>query len=156
MLQKIKILMPGPLKFNFIKEGLEYYLKKINFFVPVEIIFLKVRTKVSEGSIRIKQEEKIFKNHISDKDYLIVLDEKGKIFKSKEIAERLEKLMVNQGYITFIIGGPEGVSENLKKIAKEIWSLSSLTFNHEIAILILAEVLYRSFCILKGIPYHRE
>ena len=156
MLKKIKILMPDPIKFKFVKEGLEYYLKRIEPFVLVDIIFPKIKIKVSNVNIKLKKEEEAIKKYILDKDYLIVLDEKGKTFKSMELAERLKKLIQNYTYITFIIGGPDGLSENLKKQAKEIWSLSSLTLNHEIALLVFIEALYRSFTIIKGIPYHRE
>jgi len=156
MLKKIKILMPDPVKFKFVKEGLEYYLKRIEPFVLVDTIFPKIKTKVSNVSIKLKKEEEVIRKYILDKDYLIVLDEKGKTFKSMELAERLKKLIQNYTYITFIIGGPDGLSENLKKQAKEIWSLSSLTLNHEIALLVFVEALYRSFTIIKGIPYHRE
>ncbi|MDF2952891.1 MAG: 23S rRNA pseudoU1915 N3-methylase RlmH [Thermodesulfobacterium sp.] len=156
MLKKIKILMPGPVKFKFIKKGLEYYLKKIEPFVLVDTIFPKIKAKVSDVSIKVKKEEETIKKYILDKEYLIVLDERGKAFKSLELAEKLKILMQNQSYITFVIGGPEGISENLKKTAREVWSLSTLTLNHEIALLVLVEALYRSFTIIKGIPYHRE
>jgi 23S rRNA (pseudouridine1915-N3)-methyltransferase len=73
-----------------------------------------------------------------------------------ELAEKLKNLMQTQSVITFIIGGSEGISESLKKEAKEVLSLSNLTLNHEIALLLLSEALYRSFTIIKGIPYHRE
>jgi 23S rRNA (pseudouridine1915-N3)-methyltransferase len=156
MLQKIKILMPGPIKFNFVKEGLEYYLNKLEKFVNISALFPKVKIKESEENMRIKKEGEVLKRHISDKEYLIVLDERGKAFKSFELAKKLEKLMQNQAFITFVIGGPEGLSEELKKDAKEIWSISSLTLNHEIALLVLVEALYRSVTIIKGIPYHKE
>ena len=156
MLQKIKILMPGPLKFEFVREGLEYYIDKIKKFVNIEALFPKVKIKESEKNIRIKKEEEVLKKHLSDKEYLIILDERGKTFKSFELAKKLENLMQNQAFITFLIGGPEGLSEELKRNAKEIWSISSLTLNHEIALLVLIEALYRSFTIIKGIPYHKE
>uniref|UniRef100_A0A7V5XG56 Ribosomal RNA large subunit methyltransferase H n=1 Tax=Thermodesulfobacterium geofontis TaxID=1295609 RepID=A0A7V5XG56_9BACT len=156
MLQKIKILMPGPLKFEFVREGLEYYIDKIKKFVNIETLFPKVKIKEFEKNIRIKKEEEVLKKHLSDKEYLIILDERGKTFKSFELAKKLENLMQNQAFITFLIGGPEGLSEELKRNAKEIWSISSLTLNHEIALLVLIEALYRSFTIIKGIPYHKE
>jgi len=156
MLKKIKILMPGPVKFKFVKEGLEYYLEKIEPFVSVDTIFPKIKAKVSDASIKVKKEEEAIKKYIIDKEYLIVLDERGRTFKSLELAEKLKILMQNQSYITFVIGGPEGISENLKKTAREVWSLSTLTLNHEIALLVFVEALYRSFTVIKGIPYHRE
>lgn len=155
MLQRIKILMPGPIKFTFVKEGVEYYLNKIKTFVSIETLFPKIKTKGLKEDLKIKKEEEVLRKYISDKEYLIVLDERGEMFKSFELAKNLGNLMQTQTFITFIIGGEGGLSENLKKFAKELWSLSSLTLNHEIALLILMEALYRSFTIIKGIPYHR-
>lgn len=148
--------MPGPLKFDFVKEGLNYYLEKIKTFVFVETVFPKVKVKTAERNKKLKIEEETLKKYITDKDYLIVLDERGRSLKSMELAEKLKNLMQTQPIITFIVGGPEGISESLKKEAKEVLSLSSLTLNHEIALLLLSEALYRSFTIIKGIPYHRE
>ncbi len=156
MAQRIKILIPGPLKFLFVKEGLEYYSKKIKPFVELEILAPKVKTEKLKKEEKLAKEEEVLKKYISKKDYLIVMDERGKSFKSRECASRLQKLLENFQQLCFIIGGPEGVSQNLKNQAKELWSLSSLTLNHEIALLVLAEVIYRSFTIIKGIPYHRD
>jgi len=148
--------MPGPIKFNFIKEALEYYLDKMKPLVLIETIFPKIKVKASDKEIKKKAEEEILRKYILDKEYLIVLDERGKFLKSIELAEKLENLMQTQSVITFLIGGPEGLSENLKRQAKEVLCLSPLTLNHEIALLVLVEALYRSFTIIKGIPYHRE
>ncbi len=156
MARKIKVLFPGPIKFNFIKKGIEYYSKKIKPFIDLEIIAPKIKTEKLNKKLRLQKEEEILKKYISKKDYLIILDEKGKIFKSQELAKYLKNLIENFPQITFVIGGPDGVSENLKKEAKELLSLSKLTLNHEIALLVLLEAIYRSFTIIKGFPYHRE
>ncbi|WP_038057472.1 23S rRNA (pseudouridine(1915)-N(3))-methyltransferase RlmH [Thermodesulfobacterium hydrogeniphilum] len=156
MSHKIKVLIPGPIKFNFIKEGLEYYSKKIKPFIDLEIIAPKVKTEKLNKKLRLQKEEEILKKYISKKDYLIILDEKGKIFKSQELAKYLKNLIENFSQIAFVIGGPDGISENFKKEAKELLSLSKFTLNHEIALLVLLEAIYRSFTIIKGIPYHRE
>lgn len=156
MANKIKILMPGPIKFDFVKEGIKYYLEKIKPFIMLEIILPKIKIVKITKEEKIKKEEKILRKYlVLNKEYLIILDEKGKFFKSIELAKKVENLITNFSTITFIIGGEEGISENLKKEAKEIWSLSNLTLNHEIALLVLMEALYRSFTIINKIPYHR-
>ncbi len=147
--------MPGPIKFGFVENGLKYYLSKIRTFVEIEPVFPKIKVKVTEVSKRKKIEGNTLKKHISKREYLIALDERGKSFRSTELAERLKNLMQTQSVITFVIGGPEGLSDELKNSAKEILSLSTLTLNHEIALLVLVEAIYRSFTIIKGIPYHK-
>lgn len=155
-MKKIKILAPGPLKFNFIKEGLEYYKNKIFPFISLELIIPKVKTSGLNKDQKLIKEEKVLRKYLSPKDYLIILDERGKMLKSVELAKYLEKLLEIHNSLCFIIGGPEGISKNLKNEAQEILSLSSLTLNHEITLLVLLEAIYRSFTIIKKFPYHRE
>ncbi len=152
----IKILSPGVPGFSFVKEGADYYLKKLKSLGKVELIFPKIKVKGNSPELRLKAEEEAFRKHLKTQDYLIVLDERGKLFKTLEFTKHLENLMLSHSSIVFLIGGPEGVSKNLKNEAKELLSLSTLTLNHEIALLVLLEALYRGFTILKGIPYHRE
>jgi len=155
-MKKIKILASGPLKFNFIRDGLEYYKNKISPFISLEPIIPKIKTSGLNKEQKLIKEEKVLRKYLSPKDYLIILDERGKMLKSIELARHLEKILEIHDSLCFIIGGPEGISKNLKNEAQEILSLSSLTLNHEIALLVLLEAIYRSFTIIKKFPYHRE
>ncbi len=156
MSKSIKILIPGPLKFNFIKDGIDYYSKRINPFINFKVIAPRVRSATSDKVHRLKKEEEVLKRHLSEKDYLLVLDERGKLYSSKEFAVHLRTLIESFNSLTFLIGGAEGLSENLKRMAGELISLSKLTLNHEVALLVLLESIYRSFTIIKGHPYHRD
>ena len=69
---------------------------------------------------------------------------------------KIEKWLEASKDLCFLVGGPEGLSDEFKQRADLLLSLSSLTLNHEIALLVLMEALYRSLTILKKIPYHRE
>ena len=155
LMGNIKILTPDIPSFAFVREGVEYYLNKLKKFVKIEVILPKSRIKAKDAKQRLMLEERVFRKYLDSKGYLIVLDEKGKLFDTLSFTRHLEKLLFSFPSLIFLIGGPEGVSENIKKEAKELLSLSPLTFNHEIAILVLLEVLYRSFTILRGVPYHR-
>jgi len=155
LMGNIKILTPDIPSFAFVREGVEYYLNKLKKFVKIEVILPKSRIKAKDAKQRLMLEERVFRKYLDSKGYLIVLDERGKLFDTLSFTRHLEKLLFSFPSVIFLIGGPEGVSENIKKEAKELLSLSPLTFNHEIAILVLLEVLYRSFTILRGVPYHR-
>ncbi len=85
----------------------------------------------------------------------MVLDERGQTLNTIELASKIEKWLEASKDLCFLVGGPEGISPELKHKAHFLLSLSPLTLNHEIAILVLMEALYRSFTILKKIPYHR-
>lgn len=80
----------------------------------------------------------------------------GEPFTSEQLAQRLQKLM-NQGHshLVLIIGGAEGIPAAVESQLQEQWSLSSLTFPHQLVRLLLLEALYRSFDILSGGRYHK-
>jgi 23S rRNA (pseudouridine1915-N3)-methyltransferase len=142
---KIRIITIGKPKGEFEKIFSEYK-KRLSGFVNLEVFHVK-ENKDSE--------KKVLK--LIEKTFVVLLDEKGKNFSSKELADFLEKKENNSvGEISFLIGGTDGHSQKiLEKKDYEI-SFSKLTFPHDMAMIILVETLYRSFSILKNHPYHRE
>lgn len=100
-----------------------------------------------------------WKNKIDydEKDFIILLDERGKEMSSPELANFIEKRCMDSGKrIVFIIGGAYGVDENIKKRADFTWSLSKLVFPHELVRIILSEQIYRACTIMKGEKYHHD
>ena len=87
---------------------------------------------------------------------MILLDENGKEFSSLQMAEKLEKKLAGFKTIVFVVAGPYGFSEEVVKRSAEKWSLSKLTFSHQMVRLFFLEQIYRSFSILKGMPYHHR
>lgn len=93
----------------------------------------------------------------SEGTHRILLDEKGKLYTSKDFASHLEKIASsNSSAISFLIGGADGHSAELKSKIKDAFSLSKLTLPHMLARLVLVEQLYRANSILSGHPYHRS
>jgi 23S rRNA (pseudouridine1915-N3)-methyltransferase len=87
----------------------------------------------------------------------VVLDERGKQLRSVEMARWIEKQQISaRKRVSVLIGGADGHSESFRASADVCWSLSSLTLQHDIALVVLAEQLYRAHAILRGEPYHRE
>ncbi len=154
----IKTLFTGKTNEQFIRAGIDKFLKRINHFYPTEIIVLPgiKKVKLSEKEQKIKEEGQIL-GAVAPGDVVILLDEKGKEYTSKIFSAFIEKqIQTSAKNIVFIIGGPYGVSENVKKRASHILSLSSMTFSHQLVRLLFFEQLYRAFTIIKGLPYHHE
>lgn len=88
--------------------------------------------------------------------YIVGLYVEGESFTSEQLAQRLQRLM-NRGHshLVLVIGGAEGMPTGVEPQIREQWSLSPLTFSHQLARLLLLEALYRSFDILSGGPYHK-
>ena len=94
---------------------------------------------------------------ISDGDWLVLMDERGRQFTSMEYADWLQKRMLSGvKRLAIVIGGPYGFSDEVYKRANEKISLSKMTFSHQIVRAIFAEQLYRAFTILNNEPYHHE
>lgn len=130
----VKLICVGKVKEPFVKDGLKEYSKRLRRFEVIEV----------KDSNKEKEAEEILKKIKSEKVYL--LDETGKEYTSKEFSNLIKE------NVTFVIGGPDGLSEKLKypKI-----SLSKMTFTHEMARLFFVEQLYRANTILEGKKYHR-
>jgi 23S rRNA (pseudouridine1915-N3)-methyltransferase len=88
-------------------------------------------------------------------DFAVLLDERGKQFTSCEFADVLNRWQKLGQDIVFIIGGPDGVSPEVRERANLVWSLSRLTLPHGLARILLVEQLYRAWSISAGHPYHR-
>jgi ribosomal RNA large subunit methyltransferase H len=89
-------------------------------------------------------------------DYVVLLDDKGKVFSSLDFASWLEKRQIHNRSIVFVVGGAYGFSQEMYQRADFKLSLSAMTFSHQIIRAIFAEQLYRAFSIIKGLPYHHE
>ena len=138
-----KIIAIGKIKKKWIQEGIEMYLKRLPGLEVIEI----------KDSKQIKEEHTI-KEIISKNETLVTLNENGQSFTSKQLATKL--LNSQNQNITFVIGGASGLPTSLNNSASWQLSLSSFTFPHEIARLLLIEQLYRANTITQGGPYHKE
>lgn len=93
---------------------------------------------------------------IGTDERLVLLDERGRAWRSRQFAERLRGWLDSGVDITFVVGGADGVDDACRNRADEILSLSALTMPHELARVVLLEQLYRAATIIAGHPYHRD
>ena len=89
-------------------------------------------------------------------EQVVLLDENGRQFTSRELSTRLDGWQASGDDLAFIIGGPDGVSDDVRKRANLTWSMSSLTLPHGLARVLFAEQLYRAWSLTTGHPYHRD
>jgi 23S rRNA (pseudouridine1915-N3)-methyltransferase len=88
--------------------------------------------------------------------FKVVLDERGRTCTTRELAQRLAAWQMEGRDVAFVIGGPDGLAETIKRDADLVWSLTPLTLPHGLVRVVLAEQLYRAHSLLKGHPYHRD
>lgn len=157
---KIKIYCIGKIKEQYLKDGINEYLKRISAYSNVEIVEVadsKVRDNPNASDIEkaINEEgERVLK--LVKTDYLIGLDLNKKEPTSEEFASFLQSKLVEGGSnVSFVIGGSYGLSDALKNRCNSSISLSKLTFLHQMTRLILLEQIYRAFKILNNETYHK-
>ena len=154
---KIQLWSIGKPHETFVKEGIELFTKRISNYYPAEwnIIPMPKNAGIMEPPmLKIKEGEAIL-NNLQKDDYLVLLDENGKMNTSEQLASFVEQRTVESTKsLVFLIGGAYGVSEDVKKRANYSWSLSKLVFPHQLVRLILAEQIYRACSIIRNEKYH--
>lgn len=144
---KICILQVGKTKEKAYEQIEAEFLKRLQPFADVQTITVKTSEYEQENQELLK---KIPKDHL-----VVALDREGTPLSSEAFAARLGKLRdFEGGKIVFVIGGPKGLSPEIKQRAKVILSFSHMTFTHQMVRLFLLEQLYRAFTILTGKTYH--
>ncbi len=157
---KFTFLTIGKIKEKWMRQGIDEYLKRLSPIAKVEILspdeekMPENPSPVLKEKVMEKEGEKLLK-YLKDEDFLILLDLKGKPVTSEELADILRKRMVSgTSHFFFMIGGPYGNGENIRKRANLKISISAMTFTHQMARLILAEQVYRAMKIIRHEPYH--
>ena len=154
---KIQFLCIGKGHEGFVKEGVELFTKRISNYFTVEwnVIPMPKNAGIMEPALlKLKEGESILATIVKE-DYLVLLDERGKVFSSETFAGFIEKRTVESTKsLVFLIGGAYGVSNEVMARANFVWSLSTLVFPHQLVRLILAEQVYRAFSILRNEKYH--
>ena len=151
----IKLVCVGKIKENFIKDGISEYTKRLSNYDSFSIIEVK---EVNTKSIidNIKSEGENILNKINDDEYVITLEIEGKMLDSKELATFIDnKKTYGHSKITFVIGGSNGISNEVKQRSNYALSFSRFTFPHQLMRLIFVEQLYRAFTIINNQEYHK-
>lgn len=155
----IQVWSVGKENETFIEDGLQYYFQKIKPYNTIELVLLNIPKKAATADTEKakKQEEELILKKLKPEHYLVLLDEKGKQFNSIQWAQQFTQFMnMSVKTLVILIGGAYGVTDNVRKQAKQVWSLSSLVFPHQLVRLIVAEQVYRTFSILNNTPYHHS
>ena len=156
---KINLICIGKTDDKEIKNLINYYLKRLprhwNFEIT-EIPDVKNARNLTPDLLK-KEEAKLFLNIIENTDLVVLLDEKGKQFTSREFAQKLDSYQNNSiKKICFLVGGAYGFSEEMYQRANEKISISKMTFTHQMIRLFFVEQIYRADQILQGKPYHND
>lgn len=150
----ITVLCVGNIKEKFYKDACAEYIKRLTRFGKVNI-FEVSECHIGEGQDKEK-EGKLLLKKINPSSYKIALCVEGKKVSSEKLSELIENAGIDgKSEIAFIIGGSDGLSEEVKKAADLRLSFSDMTFPHQLMRVILLEQVYRAFKIIAGEKYHK-
>lgn len=154
---KITFLTIGKANESFIQPGVDEFTRRIKHYYPVEwkvIATPKGAGSPSEKELK-RREAALVLGKLTKDDFLIALDQKGEMIDSLKLADFIQgKANDSIKQLVFLIGGAFGIDETVIYRADFVWSLSELTFPHQLVRLILAEQVYRACTISKNEKYH--
>ena len=155
---KITLLVVGKTTDVHIEALLQDYQKRLVHYVPFNLMVIPElkNTKSLTAEQQKQAEGELILRQITPSTDMILLDERGKEYRSIEYAEYLQKKMSSGRDVVFVVGGPYGFSQAVYERANGKISLSKMTFSHQMVRLFFVEQIYRAMTILRGEPYHHE
>ncbi|MBQ7346774.1 MAG: 23S rRNA (pseudouridine(1915)-N(3))-methyltransferase RlmH [Clostridia bacterium] len=159
-MKQVTVITVGGLKEAYWRDAVVEYEKRLSAFCKPNIVQLKeakLPDDPSVGEIRsaLSDEGKRILAAMPPRSYRVALCVEGKQFSSEALAKKLETALNESGNLCLVIGSSHGLSEEVKASCQLRLSVSELTFPHQMMRVLLLEVLYRSFSILKGTRYHK-
>ena len=155
---QLSLIATGKTNAKWIEEGIENYAKRMvryGKFKYVETPNLKSKFAKADSKVVMREEAVLQSKFLEGVDFLILLDERGKVYDSVQFSKYIEKLQVRGlKHVAFLIGGPYGFDPSIRERANATWALGPLTFPHQLIRIFAVEQIYRAHTILKGEPYH--
>ena len=155
---KVTLLVVGKTVNKHFIASINDYAERISHYLPFSIATipeLKNTKSLTQEQQKEKEGELILKQ-LSPTDFVVLLDEHGKMFRSVEFAKWIEQKQHHTKNLIFIVGGPYGFSQDVYNRANDKISLSAMTFSHQMIRVLFTEQVYRACTIIKGEPYHHE
>ena len=156
----IKLLTVGAIKEAELRKLIDMYLQRIRHYTPLECQEIKAEKRgktEADPQVKRREAEKL-RQRLTPHETVIALAEQGRQYTSGEFAAMLGQYQLRGEVktLTFVIGGATGLDDEFVRSAARVWSLSKMTFPHQLCRLIMLEQLYRAYTILAGEPYHKE
>ncbi len=154
---QIHLISVGNRMPSWVQQGYDEYAKRLPR--ECELVLKEIpagkRGKNSDIARIVKEEGERMIAAMPQSTHVVTLDIPGKPWTTPELAGAMQRWLEGGQSVSLLIGGPEGLADEVKPLARESWSLSKLTFPHPLVRIVVAEQLYRAWSILHNHPYHR-
>jgi 23S rRNA (pseudouridine1915-N3)-methyltransferase len=153
---QIQLIAVGNKMPDWVQQGYNEYAKRLPRECELVLKEISPDKRRSGDIARITKEEgERMIAALSPRSHIVTLDIPGKAWSTEDLAQRLRRWQENAQPVALMVGGPEGLSPQVKALAQESWSLSPLTFPHPLVRVVVAEQIYRAWSLLNNHPYHR-
>lgn len=152
---KINIICVGKIKEKYIEDGINEFRKRLFKYIKLNIIELKEENDNNSNNSIEKESSYLLDAINKNTGYNILLDLKGNNLSSPELSKKIFDLTLTTSTINLIIGGSNGVNDEVRKKSDYLLCFSKMTFPHQLIRLILVEQIYRAVCIHNNIKYHK-
>lgn len=154
---KIRILTIGTKMPSWVYAGVAEYIKRLPKEMNLEFVEFPMAQRGKNPDIKrlMQKEGELMLAQVQAQDHVIALEVGGHSWSTEKLAANLENWQMDGSNIIFLIGGPDGLPQECRDRANQLWSLSALTLPHPIVRVVLAEQLYRAWTITQNHPYHR-
>lgn len=151
---KVNIVCVGKIKEKYFTDAIAEYSKRLSRFCSFNIIEVDEASKIDNLEKKAEAEGKLILEKCSG--IIVSLDSNGKMLESPEIAKFIENQQLSgNSEISFVIGGSNGLSNDVLKASKLVLSFGKITYPHQLFRVVLTEQIYRAFAIIAGLPYHK-
>lgn len=152
---RLRVIWTGKTKDAHLRALADDYLKRLSRFVKCEIGEFG-ESRSGDKKVDIARDSKRISDGLHEGALNVLLDPQGAEWTSEQLAEEMQRWQDGgTKEVTFVVGGPNGVSAELAESVDKRLSLSRLTLTHEMARVVLLEQLYRAYTIIHGLPYQK-
>jgi len=155
---QIDLIAVGKRMPAWIETAVKEYSKRLPKNIQFKIVEIAPALRGKNNNVEYykKKEQENIELALNPKAIIIALDERGESMSSEKLANQLQAWNDEQQHISIIIGGADGLADEIKKNANHIWALSRMTMPHGLARVMLVEQIYRAWAIIQSHPYHRK
>lgn len=150
----IRLLAVGDRQPSWVDTAFEQYAARLPRQWRFDVVTIGTADRRKANAVATEGEKLLAR--LKPAERLVLLDESGSHYSSRELAVQLERWQTDGDDVVFVIGGPDGVSDEIRRKADTVWSLSKLTLPHGLARILFVEQLYRAWSLTTGHPYHRD
>ncbi|WMS86562.1 23S rRNA (pseudouridine(1915)-N(3))-methyltransferase RlmH [Pleionea litopenaei] len=154
----IRLIAVGQKMPSWVEAGYQEYARRMPRECRLELIEINAAKRGKQADIAriMAKEAEAISQAIQSSDWVVALDVEGKSWSTPQLAQQMTRWQDMGRNIALLVGGPEGLTPELRQQANQKWSLSGLTLPHPLVRIVVAEALYRAWTVTVNHPYHRE